>query len=224
MIIVTGSARGIGKHLFEHFPVEGVLGIYNQTSPADPRRKSYKLDIGCELEVDQFFEKYGSQLSNVVLINCAGISYNSAAHKVNLTSWKKVVDVNLVATFNLIRNVLPIMRKDNFGRIINFSSVAAQRGVAGTSAYAASKSALWGLAKAVALENGSRNITINNINLGYCEAGMIEQVPDLLKEDILKQIPSHRLCPMADVINTVEYIISTPYLNGTSIDLNGGLF
>ena len=223
MIIVTGSARGIGKHLFEHFPVEEVLGIYNQTSPADPRRKSYKLDIGCEREVDQFFEKYGSQLSNVVLINCAGISYNSAAHKADLARWKKVVEINLIATYNLIRNVLPLMRKDNYGRIINFSSVVAQRGMAGTSAYAASKSALWGLAKAVAVENGGRNITINNINLGYCETGMIEQVPDPAREEILMQIPCHRLCSMTDVIKTVEYIMATPYLNGTSIDLNGGL-
>jgi len=224
MIIITGSSRGIGKHIFEHFPVEEIMGIYNNTPPTDSHRRSYKLDIGCEPEVDLFFKENASQLSNIVLINCAGISYNSVAHKADLNSWKNVVEINLFATFNMIENVLPIMRKDNFGRIIDFSSVTAQKGVVGTSAYAASKSALWGLAKAIAVENGDRNITINNINLGYCEVGMIEQVPDLLKEDILRQIPNHRLCPIADVINTVEYIISTPYLNGTSIDLNGGLF
>ena len=76
----------------------------------------------------------------------------------------------------------------------------------------------------MAVENGSRNITINNINMGYCETGMIEQVPDPVKEEILRQIPCHSLCPMTDVIKTVEYIIATPYLNGASIDLNGGLF
>lgn len=224
MIIVTGSSRGIGKHIFEHFPVEEILGIYNNTPPTNSQRKSYKMDIGSEREIDLFFKENAAQFSNIVLINCAGISYNSVAHKADLNLWKKVVEINLFATFNLIKNVLPIMRKDNFGRIINFSSVVAQRGVVGTSAYAASKSALWGLAQAIAVENGSRNITINNINLGYCETGMIEQVPAPIKEDILKQIPSHRLCPIADIINTVEYIIATPYLNGTSIDLNGGLF
>jgi len=224
MIIVTGSSRGIGKHIFEHFPVEETLGIYHTTPPATSQRKSYKLDIGCEREVDLFFKGNAPRLSNIILINCAGISYNSVAHKADLNSWKNVVEINLFAAFNLIKNVLPIMRKDNFGRIINFSSVVAQRGVVGTSAYAASKSALWGLAKTIAMENGNRNITINNINLGYCEVGMIEQVPDSVKEDILRQIPNHRLCPIADIINTVEYIISTPYLNGTSIDLNGGLF
>ena len=224
MIIVTGSSRGIGKHIFEHFPVEEIMGIYNNTPPADSQRNSYKLDINCEPEVNLFFKKNASQLSNIVLINCAGITYNSVAHKADLNLWKDVVEINLVATFSLIKNALPIMRRDNFGRIIDFSSVAAQKGVVGTSAYAASKSALWGLAKAIAVENANKNITINNINLGYCEIGMIEQVPRLLTEDILRQIPSHTLCPIADVINTVEYIMSTPYLNGASIDLNGGLF
>ena len=128
MIIVTGSARGIGKHLFEHFPAEEVLGIFNQTTPANPRSKSHKLDIGCEREVDLFFQEHGPRLSNIVLINCAGIAYNSAAHKADLALWKKVVEVNLFGTFNLIRNVLPLMRKDNYGRIINFSSVAPKGG------------------------------------------------------------------------------------------------
>jgi acetoacetyl-CoA reductase/3-oxoacyl-[acyl-carrier protein] reductase len=224
MIIVTGSSRGIGKRIFKHFPEKETLGIYHATPPADPRRRSYRLDIGCEAEVDLFFRKISPELSKVVLINCAGISYNSVAHKADLDQWKKVVDINLTATYNLIRKVLPVMRNDNYGRIINLSSVVAQKGVAGTSAYAASKSALWGLARAVAAENGGKNITINNINLGYCETGMIEQVPDQVRDDLIKQIPSRRLCPVSDIINTVEYIIATPYLNGTSIDLNGGLF
>ena len=224
MIIVTGSSRGIGKHIFEYFPVEEIIGIYNNTPPANSHRKSYKLDISSERDVDLFFKDHVAQLSNIVLINCAGVLLQSMAHKADLNSWKNIVEINLFATFNMIRNVLPIMRKNNYGRIINFSSVTAQKGSVGTSAYAASKSSLWGLAKAIAVENGSRNITINNINLGYCETGMIEQVPAPIKEDILKQIPCHRLCPIADIINTVEYIIATPYLNGTSIDLNGGLF
>jgi len=224
MIIVTGSSRGIGKHIFESFPVEETIGIYKETPPANFQRKSYKLDISSERDVELFFKDYVDQLSNIVLINCAGISYSSVAHKADMDLWKNVIEINLFSTFNLIRNVLPIMRKGNYGRIINFSSVVAQKGSVGTSAYAASKSSLWGLTKAIAVENANRNITINNINLGYCEIGMIEQVPESIKEEILKQIPCQRLCPIVDIINTVNYIISTPYLNGTSIDLNGGLF
>jgi NAD(P)-dependent dehydrogenase (short-subunit alcohol dehydrogenase family) len=115
------------------------------------------------------------------------------------------------------------MREQKFGRIINFSSVVAIKPTQGISAYAASKSALWGLSKSIAIENAALNITINNINLGYSELGMIEMVPDEYKKVIIAQIPAGILCEPKDILNTVRYIRSTRYLTGTSIDLNGGL-
>jgi acetoacetyl-CoA reductase/3-oxoacyl-[acyl-carrier protein] reductase len=115
------------------------------------------------------------------------------------------------------------MRNDNFGRVINFSSVVAQKGIPGTSAYAASKSALWGMAKALAVENGNKNITINNINLGYFNVGMIEQVPENILQDIIKSIPAQRLGNPEEILSLVNLIINNGYLNGASIDLNGGM-
>jgi acetoacetyl-CoA reductase/3-oxoacyl-[acyl-carrier protein] reductase len=116
------------------------------------------------------------------------------------------------------------MYKKGFGRIINFSSIVAQRGVIGTSAYAASKSALWGMAKAIAAENAQKGITINNINLGYMNAGMtLNEVPENLREEIIQQNPSQKLGDLEDIFKTVKYLIETEYINGTSIDLNGGL-
>jgi acetoacetyl-CoA reductase/3-oxoacyl-[acyl-carrier protein] reductase len=115
------------------------------------------------------------------------------------------------------------MREQKFGRIINFSSVVAIKPTPGISPYAASKAALWGLTKTVAIENAALNITINNINLGYSELGMIEMVPDEYKKAIVAQIPAGMLCEPNDILNTVNYIRTTRYLTGTSIDLNGGL-
>ena len=135
-----------------------------------------------------------------------------------------VIDVNLIGTYNVIRALLPYMRAQNYGRIINFSSVAAQKGTPGISAYAASKSALWGLAKSIAVENASKGITINNINLGYSELGMIDQVPDKFKEQIKAQIPNGEFCKKEDVFKCVEFVKNNDYLNGSSIDLNGGIF
>ena len=77
--------------------------------------------------------------------------------------------------------------------IINFSSIVGQKGVPGTSAYAASKSALWGMTKALSIENGSKRITINNINLGYFDIGMIDKVPISHQSSILATIPVGQL-------------------------------
>ena len=124
---------------------------------------------------------------------------------------------------NVIRNVLPIMREQNYGRIINLSSIVAQSAIPGTSAYAASKSALWGLTKSISAENASKGITINNINLGYFDIGIIRDVPEKLLREIVNNIPFKRLGKPEEIVNTINYLINTEYITGTSIDLNGGL-
>jgi len=223
MIIITGASRGIGKFLFEQFSAEkfDVVGAYNSTAIADKRY--YKVNTVDYNDVTSWIEKLQSELKDIALINCAGITYNAFAHKSDPLIWKNVIDVNLIGTYNCIRAVLPIMRSQKFGRIINFSSVVAIKGTPGISAYAASKSALWGLSKSLAQENGALNITINNINMGYSELGMIDQVPESFLEVLKKQIPSGRLCSKEDIFKTVKYLIENEYTNGISIDLSGGI-
>jgi acetoacetyl-CoA reductase/3-oxoacyl-[acyl-carrier protein] reductase len=175
--------------------------------------------------VVHFLDLIKENLTDIVLINCAGISYNSFAHKSDPEKWKKVIDVNLIGTYHMIRALLPLMRDQNFGRIINFSSVIAQKGTPGVSAYAASKAGLWGMTRSLAQENGSKGITVNNINLGYVSLGMgVEQVPQSFQENIKNQIPSKRFCEPNDIYRTVKFLMNTSYVNGTSIDLNGGLY
>lgn len=225
MIIITSASRGIGKYLFDKFKSEGknVIGFYNKTVPENLEKEHYKIDITQENEIFNFFDTNKEKLSNIILINTAGISYNSFGHKAEFDSWKNVFDVNVFGAFNLINNVLPIMRENGFGRIINFASVVAQKGVPGTSAYAASKASLWGMSKALAIENGNKNVTINNINLGYFNIGMIEQVPANYLDILIESIPAKRLGTPEEILSTVRFIIDNSYLNGASIDLNGGL-
>jgi acetoacetyl-CoA reductase/3-oxoacyl-[acyl-carrier protein] reductase len=117
------------------------------------------------------------------------------------------------------------MREQNFGRIINISSIVAQKGVPGTSAYAASKSALWGMTKAIAVENASKGITINNLNLGYFDIGMIEQVSQDVQDSIKKQIPvNNEFGNSMNIYNAIKFLFNSPYITGTSIDINGGLY
>ncbi|MBW7676611.1 SDR family NAD(P)-dependent oxidoreductase [Chryseobacterium chendengshani] len=223
MILVIGASKGIGNFLYEKYKSLDykVLGTYNST--ASSTNELSKIDVTDYTQVSEWVEKNIESLENVTLINCAGITYNSFAHKSDPEAWKKVIDVNLVGTFNCIRAVLPIMRAQKFGRIINFSSVVATKGTPGISAYAASKSALWGMSKSLAQENAGLNITINNINLGYSELGMINQVPQEFLEALVKQIPAKKLCEPIDIFRTVDYLINCEYINGSSVDLNGAL-
>lgn len=225
MIIITSAARGIGKFLFDKYKNEGkdVIGFYNNTIPEGSLEGFFKIDITKEEQILKFFKDNSNLLNNVILLNTAGISYNSFGHKADLGRWRDVFEVNLLGAFNVIRLALPIMRENNYGRVINFSSIVAQKGIPGTSAYASSKAALWGMSKALAIENGNKNVTINNINLGYFNIGMIEQVPDDYLENLIQTIPAKRLGHPEEILSAVNFITDTAYFNGSSIDLNGGL-
>lgn len=222
MIIVTGAAKGIGKFLFEHFEkTQPVLGTFRSSDSTDARLA--KVDVRNFEAVEAW--KGGldlESLKDMVLINCAGVSYNAFAHKADVNAWRDVIETNLIGTFNVTRAFLPLMRERGYGRIINIGSVVAQRAVPGTSAYAASKSALWGLSKALAAENASKGITVNNINLGYSDIGMgLTQISAPQKQDLLTKIPAGRFAEPNEILSTIEFLINNGYVNGTSIDLNG---
>jgi NAD(P)-dependent dehydrogenase (short-subunit alcohol dehydrogenase family) len=119
---------------------------------------------------------------------------------------------------------LPIMRESSYGRIINLSSIVAQTFVPGASAYAASKAGLWGLARSIAMENAKKGITINNLNLGYYNLGMISEVPKEYQDILKKKIPSGNFGGPENILNAIKFLIENDYINGTSIDINGGLF
>lgn len=228
MIIVTGASRNIGRYLFSEFKENGesVIGTYNSTFKGLENDMSiyYKVDVSDYDSVKEWISSIKDQLKNVILINCAAISYNAFAHKADVNQWHKVINTNLLGTFNVIHELLPIMREQNYGRIINISSVVAQLPTPGVSAYAASKSALWGLTKSLSAENGSKGITVNTINLGYVNLGMgINEVPSAYQEKIKTMIPNGRFCEPIEIYKTIRYIIENEYVNGSALDINGGL-
>jgi len=226
MILITGASRGVGRYLLQGFidAGEDVAGTYHSTPPKESLATHYsQVDVTHWEEVENWIHTraIGEKLT---LINCSGISYNSFTHKSDIDLWKSVIQTNLIGTYHAIRAILPIMRKLQFGRIINFSSVVAKKPTPGISAYAASKSALWGLSKSVAAENGSLGITCNCINLGYAEIGMgVEKVPADYQSQIKSQIPCGKFCPAASILQAVQMLRQNEYINGTDIDLSGGL-
>lgn len=227
MILITGASGGIGNSLFRKYSDlnEIVYGtFFSENKVFEHDQKMVRVDVRKSDQVNDLIEKLRPMLDDITLINCAAISYTEFTHKSDPENWREVIEVNLFGVYNMVRALLPIMREQRKGRIINFSSVVGQRPTMGVSAYAASKTALWGFVKSLAAENGSMNITANNINLGYAETGMgINDVPINFREILTGLIPSGKFCTVDDIFETVQFIRKTSYLNGASIDINGGL-
>ena len=225
MIVITGASRGIGKYLIDTYSAaaEPVLGIYNLTEPDINSENFSKVDIAASDAVQAWAQQVRDRLSQITLINCAGVNYNAFAHKAAADKWANVIRVNVIGTFNIISALLPLMREQAYGRIINFGSVVADLPTPGVSAYAASKAAIAGMSKSISVENASKNVTINTINLGYSELGMIKEVPEAFLTEIVARIPSRTLCRPADIHSTVEFLRNTPYVNGAVLRVNGGM-
>ncbi len=227
MILITGVSGGIGKFLYQEFKKigEDIYGTYFETNGNfGSQNNFFQLDVTDFKKAQSIVEGLTEKIKNLVLINCAGDNYDCYAHKSSQEEWHKVIEINLIGTYNMIRAVLPIMRVQNFGRIINFSSVVAELGIPGTSAYAASKAGLWGMSKSIAVENASKGITINNLNLGYFDIGMIKEISEDYKKIIKKRIPTGEFGNPQNIFYAVKFLIDSDYINGASIDINGGIF
>lgn len=238
-ILLIGASGGLGRRfavelansgynlgLHYHFGLENLNKIRENLEKTGINFKFYGADISEENEVKGMIDKFTHDIGDVnILINNAGISLDGVSWKLEIDTWKKVLDVNLTGPFLCIKHVLPSMRSNNWGRIINISSVVAQTGVPGTSAYSASKSGLFGLTKSISKEIANKDITINTIALGYFNEGMIAQVPDELQTILKNNIPKHEFGDPKDITNCIKYLIdeTSKYITGQIININGGL-
>jgi NAD(P)-dependent dehydrogenase (short-subunit alcohol dehydrogenase family) len=227
IFLITGASGGIGKFLSHHYAQLGyeVFGTYNSNKPENyDGIELKKVDVSNHIEVESWISSLPLKSKKIILINSAGISYNAFGHKADPEKWREVINVNLFGSFNTSRYVLPLMRDVNFGRIINFSSVVAQVGIHGTSAYSSSKAALWGLTKTLAIENASKGITVNTLTLGYFNIGMISTVPDEMQKIIAGKIPMQGFGNPDNIIKALNFLIESDYTTGESININGGLY
>ena len=144
----------------------------------------------------------------------------------SIENWERVISVNLNSVFNLTSSVINKMRENNFGRIIHISSVNGQKGQFGQTNYAATKSALIGFSKSLALESASKGITSNVICPGYINTEMVAAIREDILKGIVETIPSKRLGESGEVADMVTYLVSdkASYVNGATFSINGGLW
>tara|TARA_A100001015_G_scaffold195456_1_gene217935 strand:+ start:2865 stop:3629 length:765 start_codon:yes stop_codon:yes gene_type:complete len=236
VVLITGGISGIGAKIATTLNEKGykVIANYPPGREADAKhfKENNKIDI-IEFDASSFdstrtaFEHMTAKHGHVdVLVNNAGITRDSFLHKMELADWKNVLDVNLNSVFNCTKHVIDIMRKKGFGRIINLSSVNALKGQIGQTNYCASKAAIIGFTKALALESASKGITVNAIAPGYVDTEMTQKIDkDVVKNHILPHIPQGRFAQPSEIANLVAYLIGdqASYITGQTISINGGM-
>ena len=160
-----------------------------------------------------------------VLVNNAGITKDGLLMRMKQEDFTKVIDINLVGTFNMTRNVIPYMVKKRSGRIINVASVVGITGNAGQTNYSASKAGIIGFTKSLAKEVASRNILVNAIAPGFITTDMTDVLSDSVKENIGTQIPLNRMGTPKEVAKVVKFLASkdSSYITGQVINIDGGM-
>ena len=237
--LITGATRGIGKQIAITLAKNGFDIVVNYRTQNDSLNEtireiqSYGVlclavqgDVSvyedCENITKQAIEKFGKI---DVLVNNAGITKDMLFIRMKQDDFKQVVDVNLIGTFNMTKNVSQYMVKQSSGKIINISSIVGLYGNAGQANYSASKAGIIGLTKSLAKELAGRNILVNAIAPGFIETDMTNVLKDEVKSNILNSIPLKREGKPEEVANVVKFLASedSSYITGQVICVDGGM-
>jgi acetoacetyl-CoA reductase len=233
--LVTGGTRGIGAAVVKYLEKHGfhVVANYNSNDEAAQKFKEetgadvIKFDVSDFAAVQKGVESVIAQHGVIsVLVNNAGITKDGVLHKMSEADWDSVVNTNLKSVFNLTRAVIGHMRDNNYGRIINISSINAQKGQFGQANYCAAKAGLIGFTKAVALESARKNITANVICPGYIDTDMTASIPADIMSEIIKSIPLGRMGNPEEIGAMVGFLASNEaaYITGATFSVNGGQY
>lgn len=182
---------------------------------------SSKVNLFNEETIHNYFQANNPD----IIILFSNYNFNSFLHKYvnSFNELDKQIDINIKGILKCLSYSLDYMRKNNYGRIILASSITVEKNVIGTSLYAATKAFYENIVKTICLENASKNITANCIQLGYMDGGLTYTLPEEFINSKIKEIPSQRLGTPKEIANTLGYLIENNYINGTTVKLTGGL-
>jgi 3-oxoacyl-[acyl-carrier protein] reductase len=227
LVLVTGGNRGIGLAIARAFQVSGDRVVVTHRSGMAPEGlEGVIMDVTDRESVESAFRSIEEKFGTVeVLIANAGITKDGLAVRMSETDFQDVVDTNLTGSFRVIQRALPGMMKKRSGRVVLIGSVVGLLGSAGQVNYAATKSALVGMARSFAREYGSRGITFNVVAPGFVDSDMTAVLSESLKEKYLAQIPLARFATTEEVATAVQFIASqgAGYITGAVIPIDGGL-
>ena len=246
-ILITGGAGGIGLEIVHYFEKKNFnIIILDKTLKKDFKKNFKKIKKNIFyfeadlLEIKKTEKKIQQIISKFktidILINCAGIQYISKIENFPTNEWRKVIDINLTSSFITSKNIIPVMKKNNSGRIINISSVHGLVASENKSAYVASKHGLIGLTKAIALELSKTKITCNAISPGWVLTPLVEkQIKKLASKNktsieiekknlLFEKHPNQKFVSGKEIASLVNFLISKDAQNitGSSYSIDGG--
>jgi 3-oxoacyl-[acyl-carrier protein] reductase len=237
--LVTGASRGIGRAILErlardgHYVVgtatgaDGVRAIDAGLAQAGVQGKGYQVRVDDSASVQSFIEQLRQDdIAPLVVVNNAGITRDNLLLRMSDDEWNDVINTNVSSLYRVCKPLLRGMTRARWGRIVNVSSVVSRMGNAGQTNYVASKSAIEGFSRALALEVASRNITVNAIAPGFIATDMTEALSDDQKRAMLERVPLGRMGAVDEVAQLVAFLVSDAgaYITGETIHINGGLY
>jgi 3-oxoacyl-[acyl-carrier protein] reductase len=236
---VTGASRGIGRAIALSLcrtgfdivvaspEIEKNEEVAEEIRACSGEATTLNLDVTSAESVKAGFQKALSDKSRIdVLVNNAGITRDGLAMRMKSADWDLVMRINLDGAFLCCQQVLPVMMKNRWGRIVNIASVVGQAGSPGQANYAASKAGLIGLTKALAQEMASRGITVNAVAPGYIDTDMTKVLPEEVRQKILATVPLGRMGKPEDIAAAVKFLASEDagYITGHVLAVNGGMY
>ncbi len=237
--LITGASRGIGRACALSIAAAGnrvalaarslerLEEVAEQVRAIGGEPFVVEMDLGESKSIASGFKRTAQDFGRIdILINNAGITKDGLAVRMKQADWERVLNTNLSGAFYAIQQVLPGMMREQWGRIVNVSSVVGESGNPGQANYVASKAGLIGLTKALAREVGSRNITINAVAPGFIETDMTYTLPPELKQRMIEDTPLKRMGSAEDVAAAVKFLTSddASFVTGHVLDVNGGIY
>ena len=234
-ILITGATGGIGNSLVEKFNSFGALIFAtgtNEKKLEDLKNKFNniyveKLKLDEHDKIEKFIDNVAEKMDGIdVLVNNAGINLDNLSIRLSEENWKKVLDINLTASFLMSKFVIKKMLKKKYGKIINITSIVGHTGNLGQANYSASKAGIVAFSKSLAIEYAKKNININCVSPGFIKTNMTDNINEDFKNSLISKIPSGKLGKGEDVSNCVAFLASdmADYINGETIHVNGGMY
>lgn len=237
--IVTGASRGIGRAIAVSLAQSGAKVVCNYIGSLEQAQETLDAvkavggegilimgDVSNSDDVAEMVKTVQESFGQIdILVNNAGITKDNLLMRIKEEDWDDVLNINLKGTFLMTKAVSRIMMKQKAGRIINITSVVGMTGNIGQANYSASKAGVIGFTKTCAKEFASRGITVNAIAPGFINTNMTANLPDAIKEEMVRNIPLGRMAEPKEVANAVVFLASdlASYITGQVLAVDGGM-